>query len=147
MITRRTFLKGIGAAAASAIIPTQLLKGDKLLLKVMTRGATVVIYEGEKPKIPPRFPPHKALVVLRGLEFVEREDEYGKPMLVLVNPVSAKAIETGIAGWFRLNSPNGLYFFDGTVGWSGCDLNMYIATTSMLLGSTLTIDHFSLRAG
>jgi|GEM_PF-6741093 len=147
MITRRTFLKGMGAAAASAIIPMQLFKGDKLLPKVMAKGATLVIYEGEKPKIPSRFPPHKALVVLRGLEFVEREDEYGQPMLVLANPVWAEIIETGIAGWFRLTSPNGLYFFDGTVGWSNCDLNMCVAHNTFQAGTTFTIDHFHLQAG
>lgn len=147
MITRRTLLKGMGAAAVVAAVPTQLFRGDKLLPQVMSKGATVVVYAGEKPKIPPRFPPHKTLVVLRGLEFVARKDEYGQPMLVLANPVRAEIIETGIAGWFRLTSPNGLYFFDGTVGWSNCDLNMCVASNTFLAGTTFTIDHFHLQAG
>ena len=53
----------------------------------------------------------------------------------------SSADNSGIASWFRALKPDGsTVMFDGTVGTSGCDLN--IATTSIVAGAIVGVTSF-----
>lgn len=58
----------------------------------------------------------------------------------------SSANATGTAAWFRLVASNGTtVVMDGTVGTSGCDLN--ITTTSIVSGSPVAVSSFVVTAG
>lgn len=55
---------------------------------------------------------------------------------------SATAALTGTAAWFRvLKSDGSTVLFDGSVGTSGCDLNL--ATTSIVANATVSVSSFT----
>lgn len=56
---------------------------------------------------------------------------------------SGAAVATGTAAWFRAYESDGVtVVMDGTVGTSGCDLN--IATTAIVAAATVAINSFTL---
>ena len=60
----------------------------------------------------------------------------------MIPPPAAVATATGTAQWFRINQSDGATpLLDGTVGTSGCDLNL--ATTSITDGDTVAITSFT----
>jgi hypothetical protein len=55
----------------------------------------------------------------------------------------SSAAATGTATWFRLTKSDGVtVLLDGSVGVSGCDLN--IVTTSIVMGGTVTCTSFTI---
>lgn len=69
----------------------------------------------------------------------------GGPGRYATLPANAITSGTGVMGaatWFRCYNSSEVGVFDGTVGTSGCDLNLN--TTSISTGSTVAITSFSL---
>lgn len=57
---------------------------------------------------------------------------------ITANPVGpAQAVATGTASWFRMLTTGNAVFLDGSVGTSGCDLNL--TSTSITAGDTVAI--------
>jgi hypothetical protein len=57
----------------------------------------------------------------------------------------SSANATGTASWFRITTSGGTAKIDGTVGTSGCDLNL--SSTSVTSGQTVAITSFTLTNG
>lgn len=55
--------------------------------------------------------------------------------------VSASAVATGTAAWFRVCNSGGTGIWDGSIGTSGCNLNLN--STSIQSGATVTISSYS----
>lgn len=53
----------------------------------------------------------------------------------------SSADATGTASWFRVVSGAGTTIFDGTVGTSGCDLNLN--TVSIVIGAAVSVTSFT----
>ena len=57
----------------------------------------------------------------------------------------SSANATGTASWFRMTTSGGTAHIDGTVGTSGCDLNL--SSTSITAGQTVAISPWTLTNG
>lgn len=56
--------------------------------------------------------------------------------------VSVTAVATGTAAWFRVCNSGGSALWDGTIGTSGCNINL--ASTAIQQNATVTISSYTL---
>lgn len=65
--------------------------------------------------------------------------------LITANAITgATAVAAGTAGWFRILSPGGAAMWDGSVGTSGCNLN--INTTTLVIGQAISVSSMTYQA-
>lgn len=86
-------------------------------------GGTVEVYDGAQPASPDSAVTTQRKLVTLALSGTAFGGASGGA--AAANPVSvAAAALTGTASWFRMKSSAGTALVDGSVGLSGCDLNL-----------------------
>jgi hypothetical protein len=100
-------------------------------------GGSLDLYDGAQPATADTPISTQALLVSLSLgnpSYVPAVDGVAD----LAAPVSGLCVASGIATWYRLTKPGGAPVQDGSVGLSGCNLNL--TSTAIIDGATLVVD-------
>lgn len=110
-------------------------------LAPLLNGGTIEIYTGSQPAGPgTAVGAQTLLVVLTFSATAFASASSGTATAAAIT--SGVAVADGTAAWFRCKSSGGTAVTDGTVGTSGCDLN--IPTTSIVTSATVSCSSFVL---
>lgn len=141
-ITRRQFLKGMAAAAASALVPYTVVAKEQFPKHIDRFGhAYMEIYQGQLPTKPADIKRYNMLARVDGIIFERMPAPYVGVQSSA--PASAVMLDSGHATWFRLISNNGKFHYYGTVGVDGADLCMPIC--SVAEGGVFTLDRLAIE--
>ena len=119
-------------------IPKELVPDHKEVI-ITGEPCTIEIYSGTKPKN--QYSTNGTILAVVPIVMVPGTNI--REVARLKESASCMVENTGVAGWFRFIAKNGR-FYNGTIGVSGCGLNML--SIHLTAGSIISIDSMGFNA-